>query len=79
MATDQRVPTPENEPDSYEAAQRELQALLRALQDEEPNLDQLTERVRRARYLLDWSRTRLRAVEAEVAGLLDGSSVDASG
>lgn len=60
-------------PPSYRDAQAELQAILRKLQDEDNDLDAMTTQVQRAKYLLDWSRTRLRATEQAVDELLSAT------
>ncbi len=57
-------------PESYAAAQDELQEILEQLQRPDSSLDDLTARVQRAKALINWSRTRLRATEIEVDQLL---------
>ncbi len=64
IAPDQRAPT------SYAAAEEEIQQILALLQQPDSPLDALTERVTRAKFLLDWSRERLRATAAEIDQLL---------
>ncbi len=61
---------PTDAPASYAAAQAELQQILETLQRPDSPLDELTERVKRAKVLIEWSRARLRATEAEVDLLL---------
>ncbi len=61
-------------PKNYQAAQDELETLLAELQGPVVDVDKLAERVRRAKFILDWSRAKLRATEAEVEGLLDDAS-----
>ena len=60
----------EVDPASYAAAQEELKKLLLDLQSDEVDLDAMTERVRRARALIAWSRERLRATQEAVDELL---------
>ena len=57
-------------PESYAAAQAELSELLASLQSPNVSIDALTEKVERARELLDWARERLRDTELEVERLL---------
>ncbi len=58
---------------SYAAAMTELDAILRALEDDELDVDALASRVARAAELLRWCRTRIAdtkmQVEAVVADL----------
>lgn len=61
-------------PTSYEAARDELRSLLRDLQGDEADLDGMTERVARARQLIDWCRERLRSTEAAVDELLGSAT-----
>lgn len=61
-------------PTSYNEAQAELQAILRKLQNEDSDLDAMATQVQRARYLLDWSRARLRATEQAVDELLSATA-----
>ena len=58
-------------PKSYAAAQEELEAILEELQRPDSPLDVLTQRVRRAKDLIAWSRKSLRETETEVNGLLE--------
>ena len=58
------------EPKSYAAAQDELMRLLADLQGDEVDLDAMTQRVRRAKDLIAWSRHRLRATQDAVDDLL---------
>jgi exodeoxyribonuclease VII small subunit len=55
----------------YASAQTELQKLLQELQDEKTDLDQLAEKVARARELIQFCRERLRLAEVEVNKLLE--------
>ena len=58
-------------PQSYAAAQEELEAILAELQRPDSPLDVLVERVARARELITWSREALRGTEREVDALLE--------
>lgn len=59
-----------NTPDSYADAQTELRAILESLQQPGSPLDEMTTKVKRAKELIDWCRTRLRITEEEVNALL---------
>ena len=58
-------------PNSYAAAQEELEAILAELQQPDSPLDVLVEKVARARALITWSREALRDTEREVDALLE--------
>lgn len=58
-------------PQTYAAAQEELESILAELQSPDAPLDQLTARVRRAKELIAWLRVALRETESEVEGLLE--------
>ncbi|WP_088280605.1 exodeoxyribonuclease VII small subunit [Ideonella sp. A 288] len=59
-------PTDAPEPASYEAALAELERLVQAMESAQMPLDGLLDNYRRAAFLLDFCRTRLQAVEAQV-------------
>ncbi len=59
----------EKEP-TYASAQQELEKILIDLQDEKTTVDELAEKVRRAAFLIDLCKTRLRMTEEEVGQLL---------
>lgn len=61
----------QTEPKSYQKALTELQELVQTLQQEELDIDRLTETVQRARYLIDYCQTRLRQVDEELKGFLE--------
>ena len=56
---------------SYDKSYQELQAILDAINDGEISIDQLKEKVKHARSLLDTCQTQLRATEKEIGKLLD--------
>ena len=58
-------------PKSYTAAQAELEEILAALQSPNTPLDELGERVKRAKALIIWLKDALRDAEEEVKELLD--------
>ena len=62
--TDRSADAPE--PASYEAALTELEALVQAMESAQLPLDGLLDSYRRAAFLLQFCRTRLQAVEAQV-------------
>lgn len=60
----------ENEEMTYAAAMAELEAILAAMNEKEPDVDSLAAQVRRAGELLAWCRARLRRTEEEVSAAL---------
>ena len=56
---------------SYEQALRELQGIVALLQEESSNIDELSERVRRAAALVKYCREKLRSTEEVVQQLLE--------
>lgn len=57
-------------PKDYAAAQAELEELLSSLQQPSVAIDSLTEKVARAKELLEWSKQKLRSTEAAIDQLL---------
>lgn len=57
---------------TYETAQAELQQLLAELQQGTVTIDELEEKVRRAKTLIVFCQERLRSVENALNDLLDG-------
>ena len=55
---------------TYESAQTELEQILQDLQAEKTGIDELAEKVRRARELIEFCRSRLRLTEEEIRKLL---------
>jgi exodeoxyribonuclease VII small subunit len=60
------------EPPSYEAALAELEQLVAAMEGGQMPLDRLLDSYRRGAQLLDFCRSRLKAVEDQVKVLEDG-------
>lgn len=60
----------ENTPTSYSQAAEELQSIVQELQGEAIDVDHLAERVKRAKYLIEYCQLRLRNTEQEVNSLL---------
>ncbi len=57
------------DPLTYEAAAAELQEIVRDLQGEAVNIDELSAKIARATELIRFCRERLRLTEAEIAKL----------
>lgn len=60
-------------PKDYAAAQAELEQLLTSLQQPSVEIDSLTEKVARAKELLEWSKQKLRSTEEAIDQLLSDS------
>jgi len=60
-------------PKDYASAQAELEELLASLQQPSVAIDSLTEKVARAKELLEWSKQKLRSTEASIDQLLSDS------
>lgn len=71
MARTPKETTPADPP-SYEAALAELEQLVAAMEGGQMPLDRLLDSYRRGAQLLDFCRTRLKAVEDQVKVLEDG-------
>jgi len=71
MARTPKEPT-SAEPPSYEAALAELEQLVAAMEGGQMPLDRLLDSYRRGAQLLDFCRSRLKAVEDQVKVLEDG-------
>lgn len=61
-------------PKDYASAQAELQELLAALQQPSVEIDSLTEKVARAKELLEWCKEKLRTTETTIDELLSPQS-----
>jgi exodeoxyribonuclease VII small subunit len=55
---------------NYERAYEELKTILNDLQNEDVTVDQLTEKVKRAKRLLEFCQKKLADVDADVSDLL---------
>lgn len=66
------TPSPAPEPESYEAALAELERLVGAMEAGQMPLERLLESYRRSAQLLEFCRTRLKAVEEQVKVFEDG-------
>jgi len=63
---------------SYAAAMTELDAILRALEDDELDVDALASRVARAAELLRWCRTRIADTKMQVEAVVADLDADES-
>jgi exodeoxyribonuclease VII small subunit len=63
---------------SYAAAMAELDAILRALEDDELDVDALASRVARAAELLRWCRTRIADTQMQVEAVVADLDADDS-
>lgn len=63
--------SPDTTPTSYAAAEQELDGILRSLEDDDVDVDQLSSQVARARELITWCRGRLATAEVSITELLD--------
>ncbi|MCB0651154.1 MAG: exodeoxyribonuclease VII small subunit [Saprospiraceae bacterium] len=56
---------------TYQQAFTELQSIIEALKEEIIDIDELTERSRRAAYLIQFCSEKLRSTEEEIKALFD--------
>lgn len=56
---------------TYAKALDELNALVKDLENDQINVDELSEKVKRAAILLNFCQTRLRSTEEEVRNIMD--------
>ncbi len=54
---------------SYEEAYTELQEILNHIQNEETGVDELSEKIKRAVFLINVCKVKLRSTEKEIAAL----------
>lgn len=57
-------------PESYEAALKELQDILDNLENQHISVDEITLHTRRARFLVDFCRKKIRKIEEDTEQLL---------
>ena len=62
--------TPETAPPSFRAAMDELEGILERIEGEEVDIDRLAEELRRAAWLLDLCRGKIRKAEVEVTQIV---------
>lgn len=58
---------------TYDQAFAELQQILREIEDD-ASIDQLTERIKRSNFLVNYCKEKLRNVEAEVKSMMEKSA-----
>ena len=56
---------------TYESAMNELQKIVNEMQEEKVTIDQITEKVKRAKDLMGFCKNKLRDVEGNVESLFD--------
>ena len=56
---------------TYESAIKELQQIVNEMQEEMVSIDEITEKVKRAKELMDFCKNKLREVGEDVSGLLE--------
>ena len=56
---------------TYEAALKELQSIVEELQGELVDLDDLEKKTKRAAFLIDWCRDKLRKTEKQIGNLFE--------
>ncbi len=68
----------ETESISYQDAIGELEEILSEIESGDTDVDSLSEKVKRALYLIEYCRNRLRSTDAEVRKMLSGFEKPAS-
>lgn len=63
---------------SYQDAVREIEEIISKIESGELNVDQLTNKVKRASLLLEICRKKLKTVDEEISRIIDGMKDDAS-
>jgi len=56
---------------TYESALAELQSIVEELQEELTDIDSLELKTKRAAFLIDWCRDKLRATEKNIGNLFE--------
>ncbi len=59
---------------TYDAALAELQGIVTQLQEDVVSIDDLSEKAKRAAWLVKYCQERLRNIEEELGGLFEGKS-----
>ena len=60
-----------NKKQTYESAIKELQQIVNEMQEEMVSIDEITEKVKRAKELMAFCKNKLRDVEADVSTLFE--------
>lgn len=63
---------------SYKDAVREIEEIISKIESGELNVDQLTDKVKRASLLLDICRKKLTTVDEEISRIIEGMKQDPS-
>jgi exodeoxyribonuclease VII small subunit len=63
---------------SYQDAVREIEDIITKIESGELNVDQLTDKVKRASFLLDICRKKLKTVDEEISRIIEGMKEDNS-
>jgi len=63
---------------SYQDAVREIEEIISKIESGELNVDQLTDKVKRASLLLEICRKKLKTVDEEISRIIDGMKEDTS-
>jgi exodeoxyribonuclease VII small subunit len=63
-------PTPTEETPSFRTALEELEAILARIEGDEADIDRLADELRRAAYLLELCRGKIRKAEVEVTQIV---------
>lgn len=56
---------------SYDKAHAELKLILSQIQNESAGIDDLAEKIKRARQLVDFCKERLRSIESAIEGVME--------
>lgn len=62
-----------NESMKYEDAMREIESIVRNMENGEPDIDTLTEQLKRAQMLIKLCRDKLTKTDEEIRSLLDNN------
>ncbi len=63
---------------SYKDAVKEIEEIISKIESGELNVDQLTDKVKRASLLLDICRKKLKTVDEEISRIIEGMKEDSS-
>jgi exodeoxyribonuclease VII small subunit len=61
---------------TYKEAVNEIELILQKIESEELDVDELTEKVKRAAYLMKWCKEKLRSSEKEIETVLKDLNQD---
>lgn len=63
---------------SYQDAIREIEEIIRKIESGELNVDELTDKVKRASVLLEICRKKLKTADEEISKIIEGMKEDTS-